>query len=298
MPPPLPLPPRPAVFLDRDDTLCRNADLPDHAWGTATRGDLLDPTHVHAMPGVAHALERLRKAGFAIVVVTNQGGIARAHGTLADVEACHDTLRAQLPLTPPDKAPHPIAHTLIDACYAAPHHPSGTNTRFADDHPWRKPGPGMILAAARELGLDLDHSWMVGDKQRDLDAAIAAGIAPACALRVGPDAPHPDLPAAADAILAAIAPKHPVHAERVTLRATDPDRHPLREPRTRATVAAAARGLAERSGIALLDLTLTDDSITATLATHRLAALAFMNDLRRHTNRWHTRSQGAPLWPE
>lgn len=290
--------PRPAVFLDRDDTLCRNADLPDAAWADRTPGDLLDPDHVHAMPGVAPALERLRKAGFAIVVVTNQGGIARAHGTLADVEACHDTLRAQLPLTPPDKAPHPIAHTLIDACYAAPHHPSGTNTRFADDHPWRKPGPGMVLAAARELNLDLTRSWMVGDKQRDLDAAIAAGIAPARALRVGPDAPHPDLPAAADAILAAIAPKHPVHAERVTLRATDPDRHPLREPRTRATVAAAARGLAERSGIALLDLTLTDDSITATLATHRLAALAFMNDLRRHTNRWHTRSQGAPLWPE
>ncbi len=290
--------PRPAVFLDRDDTVCRNADLPDAAWAGRTPGDLLNPAHVHAMPGVAPALERLRKAGFAIVIITNQGGIARSNGSLSDVDACHDALRAQLPLSPPDRAPHPIAHTLIDACYSAPHHPSGTDTRFADNHPWRKPGPGMVLAAARELGLDLARSWMVGDKQRDLDAAVGAGIDPARTVRIGEGAPVPDLPAAAERILAAIAPRHPVHAERVTLRSTDPALAPLRDPRTRATVAAAARGMAERSGVQLLDLTLTDDSVTATLATHRLAALAFMNDLRRHTNHWHTRAHGSPLWPE
>jgi D-glycero-D-manno-heptose 1,7-bisphosphate phosphatase len=296
MPPPRP--PRPAIFLDRDDTLCRNADLPDHAWGDATPGDLLDPAHVHAMPGVAPALEKLRKAGFAIVIITNQGGIARSHGHIPDIDACHDALRAQLPLSPPDRAPHPIAHTLIDACYSAPHHPSGTNSRFADDHPWRKPGPGMVLAAARELHLDLAHSWMVGDKQRDLDAAISAGIDPARTIQVSETGPTPDLPAAVEKILAAIAPKHPVHAERITLRCLDEHKHPLQSPRTRATVAAAARGLAERSGLQLLDLTLTDDSVTATIATHRLAAMAFMNDLRRHTNHWHTQSQGTPLWPE
>lgn len=298
MPRPL-LPPRPAVFLDRDDTLCRNADLPDHAWGSATRGDLLDPAHVHAMPGVAHALERLRKAGFAIVIITNQGGIARSHGHITDIDACHDALRNQLPLSPADRAPHPIAHTLIDACYSAPHHPSGTNTRFADHHPWRKPGPGMVLAAARELNLDLTRSWMVGDKQRDLDAAISAGIDPARTIQIGdPPASAPDLATAAETILASIAPRHPVHAERITLRCLDEHRHPLANPRTRATVAAAARGLAERSGLQLLELTLTDDSITATLATERLTALAFMNDLRRHTNHWHTQSLGSPLWPE
>ena len=298
MPPPPPRPPRPAIFLDRDDTLCRNADLPDHAWGSATPGDLLDPAHVHAMPGVAPALEKLHKAGFAIVIITNQGGIARSHGQLPDIDACLDALRAQLPLNPPDRAPHPIAHTLIDACYAAPHHPSGTNSRFADDHPWRKPGPGMVLAAARELHLDLAHSWMVGDKQRDLDAAISAGIDPARTIQVSDTGTTPDLPAAVEKILAAVAPKHPVHAERITLRCLDEHTHPLLSPRTRATVAAAARGMAERSGLQLLDLTLTDDSVTATIATHRLAAMAFMNDLRRHTNQWHTQSQGTPLWPE
>lgn len=290
--------PRPAVFLDRDDTVCRNADLPDHAWGRGTPGDLLDPDHVHALPGAAEALASLRAAGFAIVIITNQGGIARAGGTLADIDACHDALRAQLALSPPDPAPQPVAHTLIDACYSAPHHPNGADPRFTEDHPWRKPGPGMVRAAAAELDLDLAHSWMVGDKQRDLDAAISAGIDPARTLRIADESATPDLPAAAEHILRAIAPKHPVLAERVTLRALDPHHHPLADPRTRTTVAAAARGIAERSGIQLLDLALTPDSVTATLATHRLAALAFMAELRRHTNTWHQRAKSTPLWPD
>lgn len=295
--------PRPAVFLDRDDTVCRNADLPNAAWTGRTPGDLLDPDHVHALPGVAEALTSLRKAGFAIVIITNQGGIARGGGALSDIDACHDALRAQLPLDPPDTgAPQPVAHTLIDACYSAPHHPHGTNPRFADHHPWRKPGPGMVLAAADELCLDLAHSWMVGDKQRDLDAAIGAGIDPARTIRITDDGPAPrcapDLGAAAEHILHTIAPRQPTHAERVSLRTTDPDHHPLADERVRATVAAAARGIAERAGVRLLDLTLTDNAITATLATHRLAAMAFMNELRRHTNTWHTKSNGTPLWPE
>lgn len=298
-------PPRPAVFLDRDDTLCRNADLPPAAWGTRTPGDLLDPAHVHALPGVADALARLRAAGFAIVIITNQGGVARAGGSIRDIDACHDALRAQLPLSPPDRAPHPVAHTLIDACYAAPHHPRATDPRFEDEHPWRKPGPGMVEAAATELNLDLARSWMVGDKQRDLDAAINAGIDPARTIQIIDDhsgeaglRQASDLTAATDTILGAIAPRHPVHAERITLRCIDPDQHPLRDPRTRATVAAAARGLAERSAIPLLDLTLSDDAITATLATPKLTALAFMNDLRRHTNHWHQQTHHTPLWPE
>jgi len=290
---------RPAVFLDRDDTVCRNADLPEAAWGQRTPGDLLDPDHVHVLPGVVEALTRLRAHGFAIVIVTNQGGIARGGGTLRDIDACHDTLRAQLPLDPPDvRAPQPIAHTLIDACYSAPHHPSGVNARFADDHAWRKPRPGMVLSAARELGLDLNQSWMVGDKQRDLDAAIGAGIDPARTIRIDESGPVPDLPAAVDRILDALAPKQPIHAERVTLRTTDEAMRPLADGKVRATVAAAARGIAERTGVRLLDLSLTDTSVTAVLATHRLAALAFMSELRRTTNAWHTRAHGSALWPE
>ncbi len=291
--------PRPAVFLDRDDTVCRNADLPDAAWTGRTPGDLLDPDHVHALPGAAEALARLQRAGFAVVIITNQGGVARAGGTLADVDACHDALRAQLPLDPPDtRAPHPVAHTLIDACYSAPHHPHGADPRFADHHPWRKPGPGMVLAAADELGLDLAHSWMVGDKQRDLDSAIAAGIDPARTVRIAEGGPVTDLTAAADFILESVSPRQPTHAERVSLRTLDENHHPLADDRVRATVAAAARGIAERAGVRLLELTLTDNAVTATLATHRLAAMAFMNELRRHTNAWHTKSKGTPLWPE
>lgn len=291
--------PRPAVFLDRDDTVCRNADLPDHAWGDRTPGDLLDPEHVHALPGAGDALARLRALGFAIVIITNQGGVARAGGDLTDIDACHDALRAQLPLDPPDlRAPQPVAHTLIDACYSAPHHPSGVVTRFADEHPWRKPGPGMVRAAAEELDLDLNQSWMIGDKQRDLDAAVSAGIDPARTIRVGPDASSHDLLAAVEKIVDALTPKQAIQAERVTLRTTDAARHPLRDPRVRATVAAAARGIAERTGVRLLDLTLDDDAVTAVIATHRLAALAFMGELRRATNAWHAKAHARPLWPE
>lgn len=292
---------RPAVFLDRDDTVCRNADLPGHAWGGRTPGDLLDPDHVHALPGVGEALERLRALGFAIVVITNQGGVARAGGSLSDIDACHDALRAQLPLNPPDRAPQPIARSLIDACYSAPHHPSGVVSRFADEHHWRKPGPGMVLAAARELGLDLSRSWMVGDKQRDLDCATAAGIDPERTIRVDPGSDTPDLPAACERIARALAPHAPTHAirvEHVTLRSTLPGAHPLRDPRVRETVAAAARGIAERTGVALVGLALSDDAVTATIATHRLGALAFMGELRRTTNAWHARAHGSPLWPD
>lgn len=310
--------PRPAVFLDRDDTVCRNGDLPDAAWGHRRPGDLLDPDHVHVLPGVREALIRMRAHGYAIVIITNQGGIARGGGSLTDVDACHDALRSQLPLDPgaAPKAPHPVAHTLIDACYSAPHHPSGSVDRFSNEHSWRKPGPGMVKAAARELDLDLTSSWMIGDKQRDLDAAVAAGINPDHTIQIttdgieSPDAPAqpgseplntpsficPDLGSAADHIDQYLAPKSPIQAERVTLRAATPAA--LSDRRTRDTVTAAARGIAERTGVRLLDLEIGDASVTATIATHRLAAVAFLNELRRTTNAWHRRTHQSALFPE
>lgn len=306
--------PRPAVFLDRDDTVCRNADLPDQAWGHRRPGDLLDPSFMRLLPGARESLARLRAKGFAIVIITNQGGIARGGGSLTDIDACHDALRAQLPLDPPDTptAPHPIAHTLIDACYSAPHHPEGSVDRFANEHPWRKPGPGMVASAAAELGLDLKSSWMVGDKQRDLDAAVAAGIDPARTIQVTaenietnpspntplnePGAIVPDLESAVDHIEQSLAPKSPVQAERVTLRATNT--RALSDRRTRDTLTAAARGIAERTGVRLLELDIDESSVTATIATHRLAAVAFLNELRRTTNAWHTRTHHTPLFPE
>ena len=306
--------PRPAVFLDRDDTVCRNGDLPPEAWGHRRPGDLLDPAYIQLLPGARESLLRLRAKGFAILIITNQGGIARGGGGIADIDACHDALRAQLPLDHPDPphVPHPIAHTLIDACYSAPHHPAGTVERFAADHAWRKPGPGMVRSAARELGLDLATSWMIGDKQRDLDAAVAAGLHPDHTVQVTadgidtapptatplnkPGAIVPDLESAVDHIERVLAPRSPVQAERVTLRAASNDA--LSDRRTRDTVTAAARGIAERTGIRLLELEIDHASVTATIATHRLAAVAFLNELRRTTNAWHARTRDTPLFPE
>jgi D-glycero-D-manno-heptose 1,7-bisphosphate phosphatase len=156
---------RPAVFLDRDDTLIANREVTAR---TSHPGDLVDPALVHLLPGVAAGLRTLREAGFALVVVSNQGCIARGVGTVAQVEACNrqmrDLLRAE-------------AGVELDGVYYCPYHPKGTVAPFNIEHPWRKPAPGMILAAAADLGLDLALSWMIGDSERDVQAANAGGVA-------------------------------------------------------------------------------------------------------------------------
>ncbi|MEM9373627.1 MAG: HAD hydrolase-like protein, partial [Planctomycetota bacterium] len=189
---------------------------------------------------------------------------------------------------------------------------AGTVDRFAREHPWRKPGPGMVRSAAQELGLDLAASWMIGDKQRDIDSAVAAGIEPEHTIRITADAIDtnpaqspplnspgsvcPDLESAVEHIERTTAPKTPTRAERVTLRASNPAA--LSDARTRETVTAAARGIAERNGIRLLELDIAGSSVTATIATGRLAAVAFLNELRRTANAWHTRTHRAALFPE
>jgi D-glycero-D-manno-heptose 1,7-bisphosphate phosphatase len=136
-----------AVFLDRDGVI--NAAV-------VRDGKPYPPADVHALeilPGVAEALAELRGAGFTLVVVTNQPDVARGTTPRATVDAIHERLRATLGL---------------DAIYACFH----DNT---DHCGCRKPRPGMLVDAARDLGLDLQASWMVGDRWRDVDAGIAAG---------------------------------------------------------------------------------------------------------------------------
>lgn len=138
---------RPAVFLDRDGVI--NAAV-------VRDGKPYPPANVDVMeilPGVADALHQLRDAGYVLVVVTNQPDVARGKTPRSAIDAIHDKLRRELPL---------------DAIYAC----------FHDDAErclCRKPGPGMLLDAARDLDLDLSQSFMVGDRWRDTDAGIAAG---------------------------------------------------------------------------------------------------------------------------
>lgn len=296
-------PPRPAVFLDRDDTINENATLPPEAF-PGTPGDLYLPDHVRLLPGAAEACRRLKDAGYLLVIVTNQGGVARGHATEADI---HATNRRLCELLGPG---------VVDACYSAPHHPEAPIDAYRADHPWRKPNPGMVTTAAKELHIDLARSWLVGDKDRDLHAAIAAGIPELRCLLVGPKSTsYPDLPAAADHILAhtegdlSSPASPPPGAQTDTLHRTPESGPvstatltasygaPLADDQTRRTVHAAAEAIAERTGIDIQSLSLTDNAVTVTLATHPLGATAFLAELRRSTNAWHHAKHGTDLWP-
>jgi histidinol-phosphate phosphatase family protein len=286
--------------VDRDDTLIANDSLPPDAFAGVTRGDLLRPGFVRLLPGVAEGVARLRALGARIVVLTNQGGIARGHGSLRDADACHDALRRLL--TPDAPRTHPLfAGPAIDAVYSCPFHPAGTDSRFADEHPWRKPFPGMFLAAAEELRIDLRRSWLVGDAARDIEAAVAADIPRSQCLLVGPRGDHPTT---ADALA------HLASRLEQALRVVDaswfrlqpeprPDgSSPLGDPRTAETLRVTAHALAERTGVRLLDLHVTPDALLGLVVGPKVVAMGFAAEFRRATNDWHLKRTALPLWPE
>jgi D-glycero-D-manno-heptose 1,7-bisphosphate phosphatase len=137
---------RPAVFLDRDGTLVEDVGYPR------------DPEAVRLLEGAPEALVALRRAGFALVVVSNQSGIGRGLVTEEEAEAVHERFVREL-----------RAHGVeLDDVRYCPHAPEDACT-------CRKPEAGLLRESARELGLDLDRSFMVGDKPSDVAAGRAAG---------------------------------------------------------------------------------------------------------------------------
>ncbi len=142
---------KPAVFLDRDGTVIEEV------------GHLGEPERVVILPGVPEALRKLSDKGFALVLVTNQAGVARGLFTEADVQAVNRRTEELLE----------AADVSLDGTYYCPHHPD-----FTGPCDCRKPGPGMLRSAARDLDLDLERSWMVGDHPSDAGAARAAGARP------------------------------------------------------------------------------------------------------------------------
>lgn len=139
-----------AVFLDRDGTI--NEEV----------GYLSDPEQVSLLPGAADAIARLRAAGFKIVVVTNQSGIARGLFTVKELKHVNLALERLLEEN----------GARVDAFYFCPHHP-----RHGEkvDCECRKPKPGMAIKAAKELGIDLSRSYFVGDKISDIELGFNAG---------------------------------------------------------------------------------------------------------------------------
>ena len=180
----------PAVLLDKDGTLIE--DVPYN----------VDPALIRLRPGAGAALRTLQAAGFRLVVVSNQSGVARGLFAESALSAVAARLRALL-------AAEQVA---LDAILYCPHHPEGVVTPFARLCDCRKPAPGMLLQAAHALDLDLARSWLFGDILDDIEAGHRAGCRAVLVENGGetiwritparrPDATVPDLVAAADVVL-------------------------------------------------------------------------------------------------
>lgn len=165
-----------AIFLDRDGTLIE--DL----------GYISNPNQVKLRDGVAEALIELRSMGYKLVVASNQSAVARGIITEKTLGDIHNRLRQLLA----EKG------AFLDEIYYCPYHPEGVVARYRKESDWRKPHPGMLLAAARQMDIDLSQSWMLGDSGRDLEAGRQAGCMtiliehPAHRKRLQPQEPRPD----------------------------------------------------------------------------------------------------------
>jgi len=154
---------RPAVFLDRDGTL--NEIVYDE---NGLENSPFRPEDLVLLPGAGEFTRRVRDAGYLAVLATNQPGVAKGRVTIEGLDRIHEHLLNQLARD---------GGGLDRVCYC-PHHPIGRDgfpTQFVQVCDCRKPGAGMLLGAAKEMGIDLARSWMVGDKMLDVKAGKAAG---------------------------------------------------------------------------------------------------------------------------
>lgn len=144
---------RRAVFLDKDGTLIED------------RPFVRPPSVVYLLPGVPEGLRRLHDAGFLLVVVTNQAGVAHGLFTEDDLRQVEDSVRRTFA----------AVEIPLSGFYYCPHHPLGSVPRYAIRCRCRKPAPGLLTQAAADLDVDLGRSWMVGDILHDVEAGRSAG---------------------------------------------------------------------------------------------------------------------------
>lgn len=144
---------RKAVFLDKDGTL-----IPDVPYN-------VNPDLISLEDGVLEGLQLLQKAGYIFIVISNQAGVARGYFQINELEKVKQKIDLLMN----------VEEIKIERYYFCPHHPEGKIDEYAKFCECRKPKPGMILQAAKDLEISLAHSWMVGDILNDVEAGNSAG---------------------------------------------------------------------------------------------------------------------------
>ena len=144
----------PALFLDRDGVL-------NHDHGYVSR-----VAEVEWIDGAIDCIATFKARGWRVFIVTNQSGIAFGHYTEDDMQAVHDHMLSAIR----------AAGTDVDQIYHCPYHAEGTDPRYTKDSFDRKPRPGMILSALADYPVKREASFLIGDKQSDIDAAHSANI--------------------------------------------------------------------------------------------------------------------------
>lgn len=144
---------RPAVFIDRDGTLAHEVGYVNHV------------SRFRLYPWAVDSVRLLNRAGLLAVVVTNQAGVARGYFPESLIAEVHALMKAALD----------AGGARLDGIYYCPHHPSAGEPPYRQDCTCRKPRPGLLHRAAQELGIDLARSWVVGDREADVDLARSVG---------------------------------------------------------------------------------------------------------------------------
>jgi D-glycero-D-manno-heptose 1,7-bisphosphate phosphatase len=142
-----------AIFFDRDNTLIEDPGYINH------------PDQVKLISGVAESLVELKAMGYKLVVVSNQSGVARGIVTEKTLGEIHKRLKQLLAEN----------GAQLDGIYYCPYHPDGVIPKYRKESEWRKPNPGMLLAAADKMDIELSQSWMIGNSSRDIEAGSRAG---------------------------------------------------------------------------------------------------------------------------
>lgn len=151
---------RPAVFIDRDGTISEEVGYINH------------PSRFRVFPYAARAIKLLNDQGWLAIVITNQAGVARGYFSESMIETVHDNLRQELS----DEG------ARVDAIYYCAHHPTVGEPPYRQECDCRKPKPGLITRASKDLEVALEQSWMIGDRYGDVELARNAGVRSALVL--------------------------------------------------------------------------------------------------------------------